>query len=121
MPTITMEVFKDEQLFETITLENRPFFIFGRHPACDVPLLHESISRFHTAFIFDKEKGALVVDLISKAKTKLDDKELEGCLTAKLTAKGSKVQFGLSTRTYMISVDYSRMQLAIEQQHRDLE
>ena len=79
-----MEVFKDGILIESIFLENKPYFIFGRHPSCDVILLHESISRFHTAFVIDKEQGVLIVDLMSKAKTKLDGQELEGCIPMKV-------------------------------------
>ena len=55
MPTISLEVFKEGVLIESIFLENRPFFVFGRHPTCDVILLHESISRFHTAFVIDRD------------------------------------------------------------------
>jgi hypothetical protein len=46
--------------------------------------MHESLSRFHTAFIVDKEQGVLVVDLMSKAKTKLDGEELQGCMPYKI-------------------------------------
>jgi nuclear inhibitor of protein phosphatase 1 len=84
MPTISLEVFKDGECIESILLENKPFFLFGRHPSCDVILMHESLSRFHTAFIVDKEQGVLVVDLMSKAKTKLDGEELQGCMPYKI-------------------------------------
>lgn len=54
MPTINLEVFKDGQLIESITLENRPYYIFGSHPQkCDVVLKHPSISRVHAAFLID--------------------------------------------------------------------
>jgi hypothetical protein len=56
MPTISMECFKDNELIESIDLEHKAVFIFGRNPQkCDVPLLHESISRQHAAIIIDKE------------------------------------------------------------------
>ena len=72
MPTISIEVFKDEICIESIFLENKPFFIFGRHPKNDVVLMHESLSRQHAAFVLDKDEGALLIDLSSKAGTKVD-------------------------------------------------
>jgi len=75
LPTINLEVFKDGQLIESITLENKSYFIFGANPQkCDVVLKHPSISRVHAAFLVDKDLGVVLVDLQSKAGTKLDDK-----------------------------------------------
>lgn len=88
MPTISLEVFKDQVLIESIFLENKPFFIFGRHPNNDVALLHESLSRFHCAFVIDKDEGVLIVDLMSKAGTKVDGVSLQGCIPQKLKQSG---------------------------------
>lgn len=121
MPTIAIEVFKDETLIESIFLENKPFFIFGRHPKNDVVLLHESLSRQHAAFVLDRDQGALLIDLMSKAGTKVDGKEAQGCIPVQLKQGGQKVQFGSSTRTYVVKVDYSRMEAAFAKHHRSLE
>ena len=121
MPTISLEVFKDDVNIESIFLENKPCFIFGRHPKNDVALLHESLSRFHCAFVIDKNDGVLIVDLMSKAGTKVDGLPLEGCIPQKLKQSGQKVQFGLSSRTYAVTIDYTRMQQAYEKHHRSLE
>lgn len=86
-----MEVYKDDVLIESILLENKPFFIFGRHPNNDVALLHESLSRFHCAFVLDKDDGVLIIDLMSKAGTKVDGQPLEGCIPQKLKQSGQKV------------------------------
>lgn len=68
-------------MIESITLENKSFYIFGAHPKkCDVLLRHPSISRVHSAFVIDKENGVILVDLMSKASTKLDNKVCEGCI-----------------------------------------
>lgn len=61
-------------MIESITLENKSFYIFGAHPKkCDVMLRHPSISRVHSALVIDKETGVNMVDLMSKAATKVDD------------------------------------------------
>ena len=73
LPTINLEVFKDGQLIESITLERKPYYVFGAHPQkCDVVLKHPSISRVHSAFLIDQDLGVVIMDLMSKAGTKLD-------------------------------------------------
>ena len=123
LPTINLEVFKDGQLIESITLEHKPFFVFGANPEkCDVVLKHPSISRVHAAFLVDKDLGVVLVDLMSKAGTKLDDKQLDGCVPMQVKASSNqKAVFGLSTRVYEISVDYSKMQRAVEIEKKNLE
>lgn len=120
-PTISLEVYKDDVHIESITLENKPYFIFGRHPNNDVVLMHESLSRQHAAFVIDKDDGVLLVDLMSKAGTKVDGEELSGCIPFKLKQSGAKVQFGSSTRSYIVTIDYTRMQQAYEKHHQTLE
>ena len=79
-------MFKDGTLIESITLDNKSFFIFGVHPKkSDVILRHMSISRVHAAIIVDYDLGCVLVDLNSKAGTKLDDKALTGCVPEKLS------------------------------------
>jgi hypothetical protein len=104
-------------------LENKPYYVFGAHPEkCDVVLRHPSVSRVHAAFLVDKDLGVVIVDLMSKAGTKLDEKALEGCIPAQVKASSAqKVVFGLSTRVYTVSVDYSKMQKAIEIEKKNLE
>lgn len=54
MPTVTFEVYKDGENIETITLQGKATFVFGRNQAkVDVPLLHDSISRAHAAIVLD--------------------------------------------------------------------
>ena len=44
MPKIEIDVFKDGERIESITLENNPLFIFGRGHKSDMILRHESIA-----------------------------------------------------------------------------
>jgi len=57
---------------------------------------------------------------MSKAGTKLDDVPLQGCIPLEVK-NGQKLLFGLSTRTYQVSIDYSKMQKAVELEKRALE
>ena len=73
IPIINLEVFKEGQIIESITLENKPYYVFGAHPQkCDVILKHPSISRVHSALLVDQDLGVVVLDLISKAGTRVD-------------------------------------------------
>jgi len=54
LPTIEMECFKDGDNIESITLQGKTFFVFGRNQArVDLTLMHESISREHVVLLFD--------------------------------------------------------------------
>ena len=113
IPAIRLEVQKDGQQIETITLENQAVFKFGRNEGQDfsdaIQLLHESISPMHAALMIDAEKGLLAVDLGSDHGTFINDKRLESHVPAQVRQKGDVLTFGASTRKYFVSVDYSRM------------
>ena len=54
LPTINLEVTKDKELIESVTLEGKNCFTFGSNKQkCDVVLLHPSISRVHAALLID--------------------------------------------------------------------
>ena len=85
IPSIELEVYKEGDLIETITLENKELFVFGRNEiACNVHLLHESISGVHAVFVIDKEKGATLIDLGSEYGTTLNGVELEQNVPAQI-------------------------------------
>lgn len=94
MPSINLEVYKDGQLIESITLEGKNYFVFGANQQkCDYVLRHHSISRVHAAFLIDSELGVVLLDLMSKAGTTLDSKPLEPCMPAQVKT-GEKIVFG---------------------------
>jgi len=65
-----MECFKDGDNIESITLQGKTFFVFGRNQArVDLTLMHESISREHVVLLFDAQRGCLAVDLGSTSGT----------------------------------------------------
>lgn len=78
MPTITLEVYKDGDNIETITLQGKASFIFGRNQVkVDVPLLHDSISRAHAAIVLDQDQGAILIDLDSTSGTQVNKNRLQ--------------------------------------------
>jgi RNA recognition motif. (a.k.a. RRM, RBD, or RNP domain)/FHA domain len=83
-------------------------------------LRHTSISRVHSAILVDAELGVILLDLVSKAGTKLADKALNACIPMQVKS-GQKINFGLSTRTYEVHIDYSKMQKAVEIEKKNLE
>ena len=86
-----------------------------------MPLLHESISRHHAAFVIDKERGVMLVDLGSKAGTTLDGKPLNPYVPTSIPKRGAQVTFGMSSRVYQVQPDYSRMERAVVARQRYLE
>ena len=74
LPTINLEVSKEKELIESVTLEGKSCFTFGANKQkCDVFLAHPSISRVHAAFLIDSDLGVVILDLMSKAGVKVDD------------------------------------------------
>lgn len=121
LPTINLEVSKEKELIESVTLEGKSCFTFGANKQkCDVFLAHPSISRVHAAFLIDSDLGVVILDLMSKAGVKVDDKPIESCIPFSVK-NGSKIQFGLSTRIYEVNLDYSKMQKAVEIEKKNLE
>ena len=77
MPVICLDVFKEGDRIESVTLQGKNNYILGRHPQCDVPLLHESISRQHACVVVDEVQGCVLIDLGSTTGTNLDGNSLD--------------------------------------------
>lgn len=94
LPKILIDVEKDGQIFESITLGGKSIFTFGSNPnKSNVVLMHASISRIHSALIVEKSLGVLILDLMSKAGTYHNGKRLTG-LVACLLKVGDTIVFG---------------------------
>ena len=64
MPSIKLEVYKENELIEEVQFENKSFYYLGANPKkCAYVLRHPSISRVHAGFIIDQKNGVLLVDL----------------------------------------------------------
>ena len=125
IPHIRLDVLKEGLLIETINLNNRNIFKFGRgdqmNPTDTIQLLHESISLFHAALAIDKDQGLVMIDLGSETGTCLNGKRLEKNIPTPVQQQGDMITFGFSTRKYKVTVDYTRMLEAQEQALKMLE
>jgi pSer/pThr/pTyr-binding forkhead associated (FHA) protein len=78
--------------------------------------MHESISREHACIVLDTNKGCLLIDLDSTAGTKVDGTQLEANRATELKPD-AKVEFGGSTRSYIVKLDFTPYQKFLKE-HR---
>lgn len=83
-------------------------------------LLHESISREHAAIILDELKGAMIVDLGSTTGTRVNGKSVIDH-TGIPIKDGDEIVFGASTRSYKVTIDYSRLRKSLEAKQKALQ
>ena len=120
IPELVLNVYKNNSNIDCVTLSNKSFYLIGCLPSSDVQLTHPSISRYHGVIICDKNLGMIIVDLRSKAGTKLDSNLLQDHIPYKLK-DGNKLSFAQSTREYVVSLDMKKMQKIYENEKKQLE
>lgn len=119
IPEITLDVFKEGKQIDCKILKNKSFYIIGCLPSSDLILEHPSISRIHAAIVCDKKLGAVLIDLRSKAGTKLDGDMISDNIPYRLK-NGKKIKFGLSTRDYIVNIDVGKMKKLYEKEKKQL-
>jgi hypothetical protein len=98
-----LEVIKNGTVLETVDLSKRDHVIVGRQPGvCDVVVAHESVSRQHAALQFGEAGELYIIDLGSTHGTKLN-KALLSPKVYTLLSVGSVIQFGESSRLYIVN------------------
>jgi dual specificity MAP kinase phosphatase len=121
MPTLTIDVFKESEKIETMTLQGKNVYVFGRHPKCDVPLLHESISREHACLVADEQHGCMLIDLGSRSGTTLASNPLVEHVGTAISS-GNEISFGASTRTYkVVSINFATLKRSLHDRQRQFE
>mmetsp|Transcript_5012 Transcript_5012/g.12291 ORF Transcript_5012/g.12291 Transcript_5012/m.12291 type:complete len:688 (-) Transcript_5012:35-2098(-) len=99
-------------------LDGKASFTLGKLEENDVPARHPSVSRKHALIVLTKQ-GVIVIDLQSKAGTKVNDKQIPAFVTVKVE-DGDTIALGASTRYYTVKVDYDRVMKHLESTARDL-
>lgn len=98
-----IEVLKDGSIVDTILLNERTHYIFGRQPdICHVQLDHPSISRQHAAVVHSTDGTIMLIDLHSAQGTIINKTmkcEVDTCYRLFV---GDLVRFGTSSRQYII-------------------
>jgi len=98
-----VEVLKDGCVVDTIALEKKAFFVFGRDAeASDVPLKNPSISRKHLVIQFSKTGHVFLYDLGSTHGTFLNKTKLEHRRFTEIRV-GDMFVVGSSTRKYLLN------------------
>ena len=104
-----VEVLKNGKIIDTIKLSDKSFYIFGRLPACDVPMEHPSISRYHAILQHcstPDERHSLgwyVYDLESTHGTWVNKVRVKSRVYCRLHV-GHVFKFGGSTRLFILQV-----------------
>ena len=120
IPKIFLEVAKQDQVLQKIPLVEKSYYLMGKLKTVDVTMEHPSLSRNHAAIIVDQEQGVCLVDLGSKSGSYVDGKRIGDGVPQPLKS-GQKLNFGASTRTYKIEIDYSDVEKNIEIRKRKIE
>ena len=109
IPDIKVEVQKEGEVVKTVSLRGKSFYSFGKLPLHDIQMAHRSISRSHATMIVDSQKGVCILDLGSKSGTKINGEKVEAQVPVPLI-NGAVLQFGMSTRRYLIGIDFSKVE-----------
>lgn len=120
LPKITLKVMKNNEVIEKIELKEKPFFLFGTLKTNDVVLAHQSISRNHAVLIIEQNIGVSLMDLQSKSGSLVDNVKLEHHIPYRLKQE-AKIQFAVSSRIYVVELDYSMVELNFEIKKKALE
>lgn len=120
IPKISLKVLKGGEQIESIELKEKPVYFFGTLKTNDVVMAHQSISRNHAVIIIDQKLGPCLIDLHSKSFTFIDGKRMEAHLPYKLK-NNFKIHFAVSSRIYLIDIDYSSVETNFEIKKKTLE
>ncbi|CAL1536937.1 unnamed protein product [Lymnaea stagnalis] len=103
----SFDVLKNGSIIDTISLNDKPFYIFGRLPSCDVTLEHPSLSRYHavvqyrTVATSNCDKGWYIYDLDSTHGTWVNKNKISPKEYHRLKV-GYVVKFGGSSRLHIL-------------------
>ena len=120
IPKISLKVLKGGEQIESIELKEKSIYFFGTLKTNDVIMAHQSISRNHAVIIIDQKLGPCLIDLHSKSFTYIDGKRMEAHLPYKLK-NNFKIHFAVSSRIYLIDIDYSSVEANFEIKKKTLE
>lgn len=101
-----IEVIKDGLVVETIPLEDKEFYLFGRHPVCDVVMENPTVSRQHCAFQMHTEGCLFLFDMGSAHGTLINKRPAKSNQFV-LLRPGDVLRLAQSTRLLVINSNLS--------------
>eukprot|EP00828_Plagiopyla_frontata_P008309 TRINITY_DN14137_c0_g1_i7.p2 TRINITY_DN14137_c0_g1~~TRINITY_DN14137_c0_g1_i7.p2 ORF type:complete len:570 (+),score=85.50 TRINITY_DN14137_c0_g1_i7:393-2102(+) len=119
-PQLKLNVIKNNEIIETLPLQNKPFFMMGKLSTCEICMAHNSISRHHAVIIVDQNLGVCLIDVGSKSGSFVNQQKLGENLPFKLQ-NGDKLNFAISTRSYEIVINYQQVQINLEIKKQKIE
>ena len=120
IPVITLDVLKEGIKTESIILKDKSYFMMGSLTSSDILMAHQSISRHHAALIVDSKDGVCLIDLGSKGGSFIDGQRINVCFPYRLKSN-QILNFSLSTRKYVIDIDYSLVEKNITYKKKQIE
>lgn len=107
LPIITLDVYKDTQIIETVDLKERSYYYMGQYKTNSVLLAHPSISRLHACIICEEGQVVRLIDFESKSGSFVNGEILDKLHDRQLKT-GDILTFALSTRSYHVTIDYKQ-------------
>mmetsp|Transcript_27029 Transcript_27029/g.62448 ORF Transcript_27029/g.62448 Transcript_27029/m.62448 type:complete len:581 (+) Transcript_27029:73-1815(+) len=107
-------------------LSGKSLYKFGKLPTNDVVALHQSLSREHAMILHTKSKdaasshGLAIMDLGSKAGTKVSERSLKHPFMVEPLRNGDVVRLGASTRGYYVKINLAWQIEQLEEEERRL-
>lgn len=101
------EVLKNGSIINSIDLTEKPYWVFGRLPTCDISMAHPTVSRHHAILQYrekvegDEEKGFYLYDLTSTHGTFLNKVRIKPRVYVRVKV-GHIIKLGCSTRNYIL-------------------
>ena len=107
--TFSLDVLKDGSIIESIKLNDLDHFRIGRlKESCEIVLEHPSISRLHAMLQFRNDGALMILDMHSTHGTAVNKEKISYEIYQRLYV-GDIVQFGSSTRKYIVCGPESEM------------
>ncbi|PNF17431.1 hypothetical protein B7P43_G02964, partial [Cryptotermes secundus] len=103
----SFEVLKSGKILENVSLNSKPFYVFGRLSTCDIHMAHPTISRHHAVLQYRSQEsennpiGFYIYDLGSTHGTFLNKNRIKSNMFVRVQV-GHILKLGLSTRLFLL-------------------
>eukprot|EP00040_Diaphanoeca_grandis_P020528 m.109226 g.109226 ORF g.109226 m.109226 type:complete len:539 (+) comp27935_c0_seq1:268-1884(+) len=117
-----LEVLKNGAVIEEFILKDKPYFVVGRLPNCDIVMEHESASRYHAILQCGDDGHVYIYDLGSTHGTKINKNTVVSRKHFRLRMN-QMARFGLSSRLFLLQGTEESMldeQLRLEDVEHDV-
>lgn len=111
--------YKTETKVKKHTFEKKEYISFGKNEKNDIICLNPSISRFHCVLYFNKDYHLYLLDVGSKARTKLNDTVCEILKKYKIE-NDDIIQLGVSKRKYRVNINVDKVMAYLDEKQEQI-